>query len=80
MLAGPRKGAVKEDGTSALYIERTHAGVYRGSAQLFLNAEKLVVLCHAFGAAWRTCFYLAGVQCHGEVCDGGVFRFTGAKR
>ncbi len=41
-------------------------------AQLFFDAEQLVVLGHAVGTAQRTGLDLAAVGSHGDVGDGGV--------
>ena len=46
---------------SALHVESSHTGVNGRIAQLFLNAEQLVVLGHTLGTAGRTGLDLAGV-------------------
>ena len=35
----------------ALHVESSHAGIDGAAAQLFLDAQQLVVLCHTLGAA-----------------------------
>src|SRR5881392_3613528 len=54
------------------------AAVNRVPAEQLLDAEELVVLRDAVGAAERTGLDLAGVGCHGDVRDGCVFGLTGA--
>src|SRR6266478_703327 len=49
-----------------------------GRAQLFLDAEELVVLGDAVGAAGRAGLDLAGGSGHGEIGDESVFGFAGA--
>ena len=45
-------------------------------AQFFLDAEELVVLGHAVGAAQGTGLDLAAVGGHGDVGDGGILGLT----
>ena len=59
-------------GESAQVEERLHAGVLSHVAQLLLDAEQLVVLGHAVGAAGGAGLDLAGVEGHGDVSNGGV--------
>jgi len=49
-----------------------------GGAELFFDAEELIVLGDAVGAAGRAGFDLAGGGGHGEVGDESVFGFAGA--
>src|SRR5712664_350922 len=51
-----------------------------GGAQFFFDAEELVVLGDAVGAAGRTGLDLAGGGGHGEIGDESVFGFAGAVR
>src|SRR5882672_212456 len=51
-----------------------------GGAQFFLDAEELVVLGDAVGAAGGTRFDLAGGCSNGEIGDESVFGFAGAMR
>ena len=52
---------------SALNVEGGHAGVNGACTQVLLNAEQLVVLGHALGAAGGTGLDLAGVQGNGQI-------------
>ena len=54
--------------------ESLPAQILGGVIQLFLDAQQLVVLGHAVGAAGGAGLDLAGVQGHGQVSDGGVCR------
>ena len=54
--------------------------VLGGGAELFLDAEELVVLGHTVGAACRTGLDLAGVGSNGDVSDGGILGFARAVR
>ena len=63
---------------SALDVERAHAGVNSAGTQVLFNAEQLVVLGHALGAAGSAGLDLAGVQSHGQVCNGGIPGLAGA--
>ncbi len=65
---------------SAQVVERGAAGVVGDVAQVFLDAQQLVVLGDAVGTAQRTGLDLARVGAHGDVGDGGVFRFARAVR
>ena len=65
-------GAPVAESESALHVESSHAGVDGAAAQLLLDAQQLVVLCHTLGAAGSAGLDLAGVQGHGQVGDGGV--------
>src|SRR5882724_7263418 len=56
-------------GLQALYL----AAVNRAGAKLFLDAEELVVLRHAVGAAERTGLDLAGIGRDRDVGDRDVF-------
>ena len=47
-------------------------------AQFFLDAEQLVVLGHAVGAAQRAGLDLSAVGGHGDVGDGGVLSLARA--
>src|SRR5258708_10057311 len=49
-------------------------------AELFFDAEELIVLGDAVGAAGRAGFNLAGGGGDGEIGDEGVFGFAGAMR
>src|ERR1035441_9300054 len=51
-----------------------------GLAHLLFDAQQLVVLRDAVGAAGRSGLDLAGVGGHGEVGDDGIFGFTRAVR
>ena len=64
----------------SLDIEGAEAGVNSAGAQLFLNAEQLVILCHTLAAAGSTGLDLAGVQCNSQVCNGGVLGLAGTVR
>ncbi len=61
-------------------LRRSDAGVNGAAAQLLLDAQQLVVLGHALGAAGGTGLDLAGVQGHGQVGNGGVLGLAGAVR
>src|SRR5262244_3378514 len=54
------------------------AGEDRGGAEFLFDAQKLVVLGDAVGAAGRARLDLAGVGGDGEVGDEGIFGFAGA--
>ena len=47
---------------------------------MLLDAKELVVLRHAVGAAHRARLDLAGIEAHGDVGNGAVFRFARAVR
>src|SRR5260370_34833926 len=49
-----------------------------GGAQLFLDAEKLIVLGDGVGAAGGAGFDLAGGRSHGEIGDESVFGLAGS--
>ena len=49
-----------------------------GIAELFLDADELVVLSHTVGAAHRTGLDLTTVGSHGDVGDGGILSLTRA--
>ena len=49
-----------------------------GIAELFLDADELVVLGHTIGAAHRTGLDLTTVGSHGDVGDGGILSLTRA--
>src|SRR6267378_52751 len=51
-----------------------------GGAQFFLDAEELIVLGDAVGAAGGARLDLAGGGSHGEISDESVFGFSGAVR
>src|SRR3712207_4062371 len=53
-------------------------GVARGRAELLLDADELVVLGQAVGAAEGSGLDLTAVGRHREVGDGGVLGFAGA--
>ena len=61
-----------------LEVEGLDAEELGGLTQLFLDAQELVVLADAVGAAGRAGLDLAGAGGHGEVGDEGVFGFAGA--
>ena len=73
-------GAPVAESKLALHVEGSHAGVDGAAAQLLLDAQQLVVLCHTLGAAGGAGLDLAGVQSHGQVGDGGVLSLAGAVR
>src|SRR5947209_6166795 len=54
-------------------IEGREAGEARRAAQVFLDAEQLVVLGDAVGARERAGLDLPDARGDGEVCDEGVF-------
>ena len=54
------------------------AGEDGGRAELFLDADELVVFVHAFAAGNGAGFDLASVHGHGEVGDEGVSGFAAA--
>ena len=60
-----------------LYVESAHLRIAGGSAELLLDAEKLVVLRNSFGSAGSACLDLAGVECNGKVSDSCISSFTG---
>ena len=59
-------------------VERLDAEEFGGLAELFLDAEELVVLGDAVGAAGRAGLDLAGAGGDREVGDEGVFGLAGA--
>src|SRR5580658_6458762 len=61
-------------------VQGFQAQVDRAAAQLFLNAEQLVVLCNAVGAADGARLDLSYAGRNGEVGDEGVLGFAGAVR
>ena len=61
-----------------LHVEGGHAGVNGTGTQMLFDAEQLVVLGHALGAAGSAGLDLAGVQGHGQIGNGGVLGLTGA--
>ena len=65
---------------SAFYVEGGHAGVNGTCTQILLNAEQLVVLGNALGAAGGAGLDLAGVQGNGQISNGGVLGLAGAVR
>ena len=44
-------GAPVAESELTLHVESGHAGVDGAAAQLFLDAQQLIVLCHTLGAA-----------------------------
>ena len=64
-------GAPVAESKLTLHVESSHAGVDGAAAQLLLNAQQLIVLCHTLGAAGRAGLDLAGVQRHSQVRNGG---------
>ena len=78
VLRGNRKESRLQPRRSALNVEGGHAGVNGTCTQILLNAEQLVVLGHALGAAGGTGLDLAGVQGNGQISNGGVFGLAGA--
>ena len=78
VLHGNRKESNMQLRRSALYIKGGHAGVNGACTQIFFNAEQLVVLGHALGAAGGTGLDLAGVQGNGQISNGGVLGLAGA--
>ena len=60
-----------------LNVEAFEAGVDGGGTEIFFDAEELVVLGDAFGAAGGTGLDLTGIESHGQVGDGGIFGFAG---
>ena len=63
-----------------LHVEGGHAGVNGTGTQMLFDAEQLVVLGHALGAAGSTGLDLAGVQGHGQIGNGGVLGLAGTVR
>ena len=61
-----------------LDVERAHARIDRARAQFFLDAQQLVILGHALGAARRARLNLASVERHGQIGDGGILRLAAA--
>ena len=66
------------DSLLALHVESSHAGVDGAVAQLLLDAQQLVVLCHTLRSAGRSGFDLAGIQRNSQIRDCGILRFAGA--
>ncbi len=64
----------------AAEVEALDAEEFGGLAEFFLDAEELVVLGDAVGAAGRAGLDLAGAGGDREVGDEGVFRLAGAVR
>ena len=58
-------------------MEGSHTGIYCRSAQLFFNAQKLIIFLHALRTAGSAGLDLAGVQSHGQICDGCVSGLAG---
>ena len=64
---------------SLLQIEKcAPSGELGIAAQFFFDPEKLVVFCHPVTSAGSAGFDLSRVHGNGDVCNGGIFRFTGA--
>ena len=80
VLRGNRKESRLQLRRSAFYVEGGHAGVNGACTQILLNAEQLVVLGNALGAAGGTGLDLAGVQGNGQISNGGVLGLAGAVR
>ena len=59
-------------------IKRLHARELCCHAQLFLNAEQLVVLRNTLTSARCAGLDLAGVQRNCKICDGGILGLAGA--
>ena len=57
--------------------ERVLAEILRDLVQLLLDAEQLIVLRNAVGAAGSTSLDLAGVQRDGDVGNGGILGLAG---
>ena len=58
--------------------EGVETRILRDVKELVLNAQQLVVLCDAVGAAGRAGLDLPGVDGHGDVRDRGVLGLAGA--
>ena len=54
--------------------------IHGSTAELFLNAQKLVVLGKSVHAGKRAGLDLSGIGCHGKVCNESIFRFAAAVR
>ena len=63
-----------------LRSERGAAGEARGRAELFLDAQKLIVFGDAVGAGGRAGLDLAGAHGDDEIGDEGVLGLAGAVR
>ena len=57
-------------------VESRAARVHRDVAEVFLDAQQLVVLGDAVAAAERTGLDLAGIGAHGDIGDRRVFGFA----
>src|SRR5512133_1078284 len=67
----------RERTPSAQVVERRAAGVRRDVAEVFLDAQQLVVLGHAVRTRQRAGLDLARVGAHRDVGDGRVFGLAG---
>ena len=75
----PRRRLRAARGSGRTELHLAHLTAVDGVVtQFFFDAEKLVVLRDAIGAAERAGLDLAGVGRHGDVGDGGVFGLAGA--
>ena len=61
-------------------MECVHLRIYSGCSELFLNAEKLVVLGDSFTSAGCAGLDLAGVKSNCKICDGGICGLAGTVR
>ena len=61
-------------------MERLSSGEACGAAQVFLDAQQLVVLRRSIGARQRSGLDLPGISCDGQICDEWILRFAGAMR
>src|ERR1051326_1551918 len=59
-------------------MEGLPSGEFRGVAELFFDAQKLIVFGDAIGAGSGAGFDLTGASGNGEVGDEGVFGFAGS--
>src|SRR5690625_5306619 len=64
----------------SLFAQDATTCVHGAVAECFFNAKQLVVFSDTVRAAEASGFDLTGVQCDGEIRDGGVFGFTRAVR
>src|ERR1700722_13009324 len=81
----PPSAEIAKDGVSVFSdaqqlaeVDGLDAEEFGGLAQLFFDAEELVVFGDAIGAAGAAGFVLAGSGAYGEVGDEGVFGFAAA--
>src|ERR1700722_18899784 len=79
----PPSAEIAKDGVSVFSdaqllaeVDGLDAEEFGGLAQLFFDAEELVVFCDAVGAGGRAGFDLACACAYGEVGDEGVFGFA----